>query len=195
MADRNKFNAKKLKRLNDPRRLIDIPPAYLCDKLDIGKPKVLVEIGAGTAFFSVALLGRMHPSTVYACDISETMIDWVNENVRPNHPAIIPVKSEEHTVPLDDMIADLVFMINLHHELDDPSRTIGESFRLLRAGGAVIVVDWKKKAMPEGPPVEIRCLPEHVRDELIESGFSGVNIDNGLPKHFIVVGKKIDQPA
>jgi predicted RNA methylase len=106
-----KFDPKKLQKLNNPQRLLDIPPEYVWDKVDLEKPDILVEIGAGTAFFSIAFLQQFKPSTIYACDLSEVMINWVKENVSPKYPSIIPVKSEEHSVPLDDRIADLVFMI------------------------------------------------------------------------------------
>ncbi|MGA9537072.1 MAG: class I SAM-dependent methyltransferase [Desulfobacterales bacterium] len=193
MMNEKKFDPKKLQKLNNPQRLIDIPPEYICNKLDIKKPDVLVEIGAGTAFFSIAFLQYLKPSSMYACDISDIMINWVNENVLPKHPHIIPVKSEEHFVPLDDKIADLVFMINLHHELDNPLQTVEESYRILKPGGEIFIVDWKKEDMPEGPPEKIRSLPEQVKNELIKSGFSDVKIFNKLPKHFLVVGKKKHQ--
>lgn len=112
-----KFDPKKLHKLNDPQRLIDIPPDYIWEKLHLEKPDIFVEIGAGTAFFSIAFLQKFKPSTIYACDLSEVMINWMKENVSSKYPAIIPVKAEEYTVPLEDGIADLVFMINLHHAL------------------------------------------------------------------------------
>ena len=118
------------------------------------------------------------------------MINWVHENVVPKHANIIPVKSEENIVPLDDKIADLVFMINLHHELDDTLKIVEESYRLLKSGGEIFIVDWKKKDMPEGPPQQIRCMPEDVKAELMTCGFGGINIFNGLEKHFLVIGKK-----
>ena len=188
-----KFDPQKLQKLNNPQRLIDIPPDFVRAKLNTAKPAVLVEIGAGTAFFSIAFLQVFKPSTIYACDLSEVMINWVKENVSPKYPNIIPVKSEEHSVPLDDRIANLVFMITVHHELDNPSRTVEESYRILKPGGEIFIVDWKKKEMPEGPPEKIRCLPEKVKEELLKSGFNSVYIYNELPKHFLVVGKKDHQ--
>lgn len=188
-----KFDPKKLQKLNDPQRLIDIPPGYICDKLNEKHPKVMVEIGAGTAFFSIAFLQELAPSSIYACDISEVMIAWVKENVISNYSNIIPVKSRENFVPLDDQIADLVFMINLHHELDNPSKTLGEAYRILKPQGEIFIVDWKKKEMAEGPPQKIRYFPEQVKKELIDSGFDAVCIFNDLQKHFLVVGKKIQK--
>ncbi|NOY77299.1 MAG: class I SAM-dependent methyltransferase [Calditrichaeota bacterium] len=185
-----KFDPQKLHKLNHPQRLRDIPPDYVWSKLNVEKTDVLVEIGAGTAFFSIAFLKYVKPSKIYACDVSEVMINWIKENVVPEYSNIIPVKTEEDSIPLDDEIADLVFMINLHHELDDPIRTVEESYRILKPGGTIFIVDWKKKDMPEGPPTQIRWLPEQVKENLVNSGFKYVNIFDELPKHFLVVGEK-----
>jgi SAM-dependent methyltransferase len=185
-----KFDPKKLQKLNDPQRLIDIPPEYIWEKLHIEKPGVFVEIGAGTAFFSVAFLQKFGPSALYACDLSEVMINWIKENVSSKYPNIIPVKTEEHTVPLGDGISDLVFMINLHHELDNPSLSVEEAYRILKPDGKIFIVDWKKKDMPEGPPAKIRCLPEQVKEQMVNAGFQDVEIYNELQKHFLVVGGK-----
>ena len=190
MIDAKKFDPKKLQKLNNPKRLADIPPEYICDKLAIQKPDVLVEIGAGTAFFSIAFLQHLQPSAIYACDVSEVMINWIKKNVSPIYPIIIPLKSEERSVPLKDEIAELVFMVNLHHELDNASSTVTEAYRILKPGGEIFIVDWKKKEMPEGPPEKIRYLPEQVKDELVKSGFSDVSIYDDMTKHFLVVGKK-----
>ena len=185
-----KFDPKKLEKLNDPQRLMDIPPDYIWEKLHIEKPAVFVEIGAGTAFFSVAFLQKFKPSTLYACDVSEIMINWIKKNVSSKYPNIIPVKTQEHTVLLDDEIADLVFMINLHHEIENPSLLVEEAYRILKPDGKIFIVDWKKKDMPEGPPAKIRYLPEQVKKQLVNSGFKKVNIFSELPKHFLIVGGK-----
>jgi SAM-dependent methyltransferase len=118
------------------------------------------------------------------------MVDWIKENVTPNHPNIIAVKNNENSVPLDSGIADLVFMIALHHELDNPSLILDEAYRMLKPGGKIFIVDWKKEDMHQGPPVTIRCLPEQIKGQLIESKFNDVQVFSELPKHFLIVGEK-----
>ncbi|MBA3012979.1 MAG: class I SAM-dependent methyltransferase [Proteobacteria bacterium] len=183
-----KFNPEKLQKLNNPQRLVDIPPDYIWEKLHIKKPDIFVEIGAGTAFFSVAFFEKFKPSTLYACDLSGVMVNYIEKNVSLKYPNIIPVKTEENSVPLEDGIAGLVFMINLHHELDNPSRLVEEAYRLLKPDGQIFVVDWKKKDMPEGPPTLIRCLPEKVKEQMVRAGFKNISIHNELQKHFLVIG-------
>lgn len=187
----NRFNPQKLQKLNNPKRLQDIPVDTIWSMLNLpAKNTTLVEIGAGTAFFSIAFLEEARARKLYACDVSELMIDWVLANVVPGHPEVVPVKTEEETVPLQDRIADLVFMINLHHELQDPASLMRESFRLVKPGGYVLVIDWKKEKMKEGPPVEIRCESQSVGKELITAGFNEIAYTDNLEKHFIVCGKK-----
>ena len=81
-------------------------------------------------------------------------------------------------------------MIALHHELETPGQMISESHRLLKPGGQIFIVDWKKEDMPQGPPTEIRCLPEQVRDQLDQAGFENIEMYNDLPKHFLITGRK-----
>jgi hypothetical protein len=59
----------------------------------------------------------------------------------------------------------------------------------LKPGGNIFIVDWKKKTMTEGPPAQIRCSPEQVKEQLVDSGFFHVKIYSELPKHFLLVGQ------
>lgn len=189
MTDK-KFDPKKLKKLNNPQRLKDVPVEYILNKLDLKQSNVFVEIGAGTAFFSIAFLQQAKPSTLYACDISDTMLNWITENVLPHHPAIHPIQSLEESIPLENEIADLVFTIHLHHELESPDLIFDEAFRLLHTGGKVLVIDWKKQDMPEGPPTHIRCTPEDIKIQMENSGFKNIQTSDELEKHFFVIGEK-----
>ena len=185
-----KFDPKKLAKLNNPERLKDISPEFIWEKLKIANPAILVDIGAGTGFFTVPFLQYLENGKIYACDLSEIMIDWMKNNVCIKHPEVIPVKMEENAVPLESGIADLVYMINLHHELDNPTKILQESQRLLKSTGSIFIVDWKKEDMPEGPPAHIRCSAAQVKDELEGVYFSNVRIFDDMKKHFLVVADK-----
>lgn len=184
-----KFDPQKLQKLNNPQRLKDISPDFIWNKLNPKKTDVLVEIGAGTAFFSIAFLKQAKAAKIYACDLSEVMIDWMKENVITKYPNIAPVKTEEVLIPLEDEIADIVFTINLHHELDNPIQTLKEAYRITKPGGKIFIVDWKKES-PLGPPVQIRCTPEQVKNQLEIAGFKQIDFYNDLPMHFLAIGEK-----
>ncbi len=192
MTDK-KFNPKKLDKLNNPERLQIESPEYIWEKVGLENPKVLIDIGAGTGFFSRQFIDKMtdkEDRKVYACDISAVMIDWLKDNIQEDYPDIIPVMMEESFVPLEDNQADLVYMMNLHHELENPNKMLKESLRLLKTGGKIFITDWKKEDMPQGPPTEIRCIAKDVSKELQNAGFRNIIIHNGMPKHFFIVAEK-----
>jgi len=188
--EEKKFNTKKLHKLNNPDRLADQPPEYIWNKLKLKNPNILIDIGAGTGFFSIPFVGYTKNGKVFACDISDIMIEWMKNNVCQKYPNIIPLKMEGCAVPLEDSLADLVYMINLHHELDEPVEMLKESFRLLKDKGKIFIVDWKKEEMAQGPSKHLRYLPEEVKNQLISVGFENVTIYNEMSKHFLVVAER-----
>ena len=176
-----KFDIAKLERLNDPGRFDSIPPARLWEAL--GGPadsRVIVEIGAGTGMFAAAFSELAPHATVYATDIEDAMLEWMRLN-RPQvaEGRIVAIRSEESHVPLADGIADVVFMINLHHELAEPDAMYAEARRLLKPGGRLLVVDWALKETPKGPPAAVRASVSRLAEYLHDAGFENVHVDDG----------------
>jgi ubiquinone/menaquinone biosynthesis C-methylase UbiE len=152
----------------------------------------LIDIGAGTGFFALLFSEKMKKGKVYACDISDEMLLWMEDNLPSESKGrVIPVKMEESSVSLPDDMADLVYMINLHHELKEPLRIIEESRRLLKKGGKLLIIDWKKEQTPEGPPMEIRVTEETIDSQMLKAGFRDVIKYAVLPYHYLLVGEKI----
>ena len=192
MGAEKKFDPKKLAILNDPRRLEYLNPEIMWEKVAIENPAVLIDIGAGTGFFALLFSRKMKKGKVYACDISDELLAWMNDNLpAESKGVVIPVKMEESSVPLPDSTADLVYMINLHHELEEPLRILEESRRLLNEGGKLMLIDWKKEETPEGPPLEIRVTEETIEDQMHASGFANIKKHTVLPyHHFLICEKK-----
>jgi 2-polyprenyl-3-methyl-5-hydroxy-6-metoxy-1,4-benzoquinol methylase len=94
MTESIKFDPKKLAKLNNPERLKSINPDLIWQTLNMDNPQVLVDIGAGTGLFAKAFAKIANKAKIYACDTSEVMIEWMNENL--SCPNIIPTKSDEN---------------------------------------------------------------------------------------------------
>ncbi len=191
MEDSKKFDPKKLDKLNNPERLKTMSPDLIWQKLALKDPRVLVDIGAGTGFFAVPFSRKMQGGKVYACDISDTMVRWMNENLPADvRGSVVPLLMEETKVPLDSGIADLVYMINLHHELESPAAIMKESLRLLKKGGKLMIIDWKKEETPEGPPINIRVTREAIVSDMGGAGFVNIATHSDLPYQHFVVGER-----
>ena len=191
-SESKKFDPKKLAKLNDPKRLEYLNPDLIWEKAGLKNPSVLIDIGAGTGFFALLFSEKMKRGKVYACDISDEMLSWLEDNLPSESKGrVIPVKMEESSVPLPDDVADLVYMINLHHELEQPQRVLGEALRLLTRGGKLLIVDWKKEQTPEGPPTEIRVTEETIESQMLKAGFRDIIKYAVLLYHYLLIGKKI----
>jgi len=185
-----KFNPQKLEKLNNPERYKALPPEFIMGKIGIESSNTIIDIGAGTGFFSIPFAQKYEQSKIYACDISDTMLNWMEQNITDKYPNIIPLKMEESSVPLESNIADIVFMINLHHELKEPEVMLKDCYRLLKDKAKIAISDWKKKRTEHGPSLEIRYKPETVKEQLLAAGFQQVQIFEELESNFLVIAQK-----
>jgi ubiquinone/menaquinone biosynthesis C-methylase UbiE len=185
-----KFNPKKLNQLNNPKRYKQLAPEYIIEKAGLENPNVIIDLGAGTGFYSTPFAEIYKKCEIYACDISAIMIDWVQENITSKYANIKALKMEENHVPLKNKIADFLFMINLHHELDDPIKTLYECNRLLKSKGKIAISDWKKEKTAHGPSLELRYDVEEVKAQLLAAGFEKISIYTELSSNYLIVAEK-----
>ena len=189
----HKFDLAKLEKLNDPVRFESLPPDAFFEALGSPDgPSAIVEIGAGTGLFAEEFSRRAPGATVYVTDIAEEALAWIRAN-RPGvaDGRIVPVLSAESCVPLDDGLADAVYMINLHHELEDPAATYADAFRLLKPGGRLLVVDWAARETPKGPPLPSRATAGMLDAVIRSAGFGEIVIDEArLPWHIMVTARR-----
>ena len=147
-------------------------------------------MGAGTGFFSLHFANMFHDSKVYACDISDFMINYMKDKVVPVNPRIHPMIMEHDTISLSDNIADLIVMINLHHEIEDPMSMLKECYRLLHPGAKIAISDWKKEDTGHGPALEIRFETGEVERQLSICGFTEIASFDELKFNFLVIAEK-----
>ncbi len=186
--DERKFDTKKLDKLNSPERLKMINPDLVLKTIGLANPKVLVDIGAGTGIFAREFAKKIPDATVYACDSSEIMIDWMKENLEDKN--IIPLLSGESSIDLEYGIADLVYMITVHHELLEPETLLLQAYKLLNSGGKIAIIDWRREEMQDGPSLEKRISEETIINQLQKVGFNKVIQHNILPLHSFIIGQK-----
>lgn len=186
-----KFDPAKTAKLDDPRRLDDLRPDAMWAAL--GSPtdaRVIVEIGSGTGIMSEQFALLAPSAVVYAADTQPAMLEWMSR-VRSGlveAGRLVPVLATETNVPLPDGVADIVVMVNLHHELEDAAASYRDALRLLAAGGQILVVDWAKRETPKGPPVAMRADADEIARQLRVVGFAEVRSHEGLPYHSLLTG-------
>jgi len=191
MTAHQKFDMAKLERLNDSGRFDSMIPAVMWNALGSPEPSAIVDIGAGTGLFAEKFAELAPGATVYAADMAPEMVEWMREHrAGVASGRLVPLISTETGVPLPDASAQLVIMLNLHHELAEPAALYAEALRLLHPGGQLLVVDWAARETPKGPPLAIRASFDALEAFLRAAGFVDIADHEGLPWHTLVTARR-----
>ncbi|HKF15358.1 MAG TPA: class I SAM-dependent methyltransferase [Gaiellaceae bacterium] len=103
---------------------------------------IVVDLGAGSGLVGVAAAAR--GATVFFTDVSPALLDDCRRNVAavsPTQPRYFIETSADDLSPLDDEIADAVTARPVLIYVADRHRVLDESFRVLRPGGRLSVLE------------------------------------------------------
>ncbi len=186
----HKFNPRKRSVLDDPKRFLFQNPDAILSEIGVRRGQVVADIGCGTGFFSLPLANHVGKNgKVYALDTSATMIKALRK--RSKHlKQVEPIHSQENDFPMEDATLDLVLLVNMLHEVEAWRRFLKEVFRVLKAGGKICVIDWKKKKTEMGPPLRILFTKKRIKEMLQQSGYGLVKPLSALPFHNGLIGIK-----
>jgi len=119
------------------------------------------------------LARRIDRGKIYAIDLISHALSVLEAKARSqkifNIQTINSDVETEKGSTLASNSLDLVLMTNLLFEADEPQKILKEGARVLREGGEVLVVDWKKE--PAMGPEEKRLSEEEVKKMAKEAGF------------------------
>jgi ubiquinone/menaquinone biosynthesis C-methylase UbiE len=149
-----KFDPAHASKLENPERLVELPPAKLVRLLRLTGAETVIDFGAGTGLYSIPVAESLPGGTLYAVDEQKVLLDVLRRKLGEKRPAghVELLLTTANHVPLPDGAADRILMINvLHHVYDEPE-TLDEVTRLLRPGGLLVSVEFARMDRPVGPP-------------------------------------------
>ena len=152
MAD--DFHPEHAERLEDPSRLAALPQAAIVDLLRLHGDETVVDYGAGTGVYTVAVAEAVPNGRVIAVEALPRLAEMLRAKLTPELAQRLEVvETDANTVPEPDGAADRVVMVDVLHHLYDQPEALAEVTRLLRPGGLFVVADWGDKERPIGPLV------------------------------------------
>lgn len=96
-----------------------------------------LEIGSGTGYFSLNLLGAGAIEAATCTDISPGMLAALRQNAESVGLEVETAETEAERLPFEDKSFDLVFGHAILHHIPDLNRATAEFLRVLRPGGTV----------------------------------------------------------
>lgn len=140
------------------------------------KNKTIIDIGAGTGYFEFKIT---EPSTkIIAADADERFIKYLDERiVKEKSKNIVSRKAEYETPPVNQNEADIVYMIDVYHHIENRKDYFMAVKKGLKPNGEMVIVDFKKGHFEQGPPNEMKIHPQIVINEMKLAGFNLVAQD------------------
>ena len=107
--------------------------------------EVVLDIGAGTGRFSLAIAKQLSTGKVICLDLSEEMLQLLKRKADKEgfKDRIQILKGEASASGLENESVDLVMCHSVFHELSSPEAILAEMLRVLKTRGWAIVTDFR----------------------------------------------------
>jgi ubiquinone/menaquinone biosynthesis C-methylase UbiE len=162
-----------IKVLEDPGRDEWQRPDVVVDRLDLRQGDEVADIGAGSGYFTVRLARVVGPQgKVYAVDIDQKLLDYINARAEKEHlDNIQTILADPKDPNLGSASVDMIFICDTLHHIEHRNAYYQLLLRALRPSGRLVNIDFQKRSLPVGPPVEMKIDRKACIKEVEAAGF------------------------
>jgi ubiquinone/menaquinone biosynthesis C-methylase UbiE len=164
-------------------------PQLLIDALEIKPGQTIADLGAGSGYYSFRIAPLVGPTgKVLAIDIEPAMLEVITQRASRERIAnVAAVRASVRDPNLAPGSVDLLFMVDVYHELEYPYEVMTKVRAALKPGGRVALIEYRA----EDPQVAIKPVHKmserQVRRELEAAGFRHVKTVRTLPLQHLIV--------
>jgi ubiquinone/menaquinone biosynthesis C-methylase UbiE len=165
----------KIAFLDSKQRESLIPPEALISQMPIQKNHTLLDVGAGSGFFTIPM-SETTSSKVYAMDPDIRMLSVIEEKAKEKGLTNIElIQGYLENLSIENDSIDFVMASLILHEVSSLTKALSKIFDVLKTGGHLLCLEYEKDDLViEGPPMSIRIGSEELERVLALSGFKVV---------------------
>ena len=175
--------------LEDPKRDAYQKPQEVLAALNLSPGEVIADIGAGSGYFTFSLARHVSErGTIYAVDVSPDMILHINRRIRDLKVSnVVSILADPDDPLLPAASVNRFFFCDSWHHIENQTKYLSSMKRLLKPRGEIVVIDFHKKELPVGPPLEMRIAREDLITQMEENGFRLAKEHTFLPYQYFLV--------
>jgi arsenite methyltransferase len=175
--------------LENPQREKEQKPDEVIAALNLKNGEALADIGAGSGYFSFRFAQKVGVSgRIYAVDVNPDMILYMNRRIRDlEMKNVTTVLSAPDDSLLLNSSVNRFFVCNTWHHVQNRPQYLARMKKILKQGGQIIVIDYKKEDLPVGPPPEMKMRREDVIQEMESNGFKLSREHTFLPYQYFLI--------
>jgi len=151
-------------------------PAENIKTIGIGEGSVVVDLGAGSGFYSLEAARVVGPEgRVYAVDVQKELLDRIKTSAESEHIRNLDVlwgdieKIGGSKVGTDK--ADVTLVCNVLFQLEDKKALMTEALRVTKPNGRLCVIDWSDSHFGLGPDPSL-VFDAQAAKELFKDNFT-----------------------
>ena len=139
------------------------------------KGQTVADFGCGNGYYPVAAAQLVGDTgMVYAVDVKPGSLEATSsaakhQNLRNIYTLLHDM--EKPGVPIEENTCDSVILSGIMHLAKLQKNILRESYRILKTGGSVIIIEWKKEVLPFGPNINDRVAEDAMREMVGRAGF------------------------
>lgn len=174
---------------DDPARDEWQKPGEVTRALGLAEGMVVADLGAGTGYFLPHLARAVGPTGwVLAVDTEPNLVRYLGQRARKSHVNnVIPVLADAADPFIPEGRADLVFLVDTYHHIDDRLDYFSRLKSALAPGGRLAIIDFLEKPLPVGPPPGHKLGRSFVIEEMGEAGWKLTLEPDILPYQYFLV--------
>lgn len=167
--------AKYIEFLERPDRAAWQKPDAVVAALDLGGDEVVLDVGAGSGYFSFRFAKAVRQGKVIAGDTEPEMVRHLHHRAMTEGIANVEARIIEPGDPGVDTSVDLVFVCDVLHHVAAQQEWLSKIARGMKTGSRLALIEFKEGSLPQGPPEgakiprrELVALGERVGLQLAE---------------------------
>ena len=183
-----RFDPARAAILDDAARFAYVPPDTLLAELAPARSATLVDFGAGTGLYAIALAQRRPDLRIVALDEQPAMLDHLRAAIERAGTANVEAADPSALTSLRGTVG-AVLALNVLHELGDDA--LDGLRALLAPSGTALFVDWNADVeRPVGPPRDHVYNTDDAVRRLEQAQFS-VQVRPALAYHFVLTARRV----
>ena len=149
----------------------------------------VADVGVGPGFFALRLARAVGPrGRVYAVDVVPAMIAVLRDRIAGAAlDNVTPVLARDDDPLLPEAACDLILVVNTFHHFPDGVAYLRLLASRLKPGGRIANVDFHKREMPVGPPIEHKVARDDFLAVAREAGLEVAQEESFLPHQYFVI--------
>jgi ubiquinone/menaquinone biosynthesis C-methylase UbiE len=164
-----------------------LTPEAIIGQLNLDKSMVVADFGCGSGGWTLPLARLISEGRIFGLDIVKGPLSALDSSAKLEGLMNVQTKvcdlEKDSGLPANS--CDAILMTNLLFQCEDKKAVIAEAKRVLKSGGKILDVDWKKSV--SFGPRERAVLPEDAKALFQDAGFTLEKEFEAGPYHYGMV--------